>query len=535
MRNRRLHDALRDFALDAASHLTAELRAGHEIPFDLMEEPRRKSRGGPALYHYTPLTAQFIQVRWDGLRELPAFEPAARALGSGAESYLRVQGTLDGDDAEPALRAMLERLYEDATNFEFPEDRFDRVYGEVEHALYENTQRAAIIAPLPGMRLESDRVELGDGMALVAGETFDAPPESVWGDAGAHVMCVLERDVPGGDPPPLGEAKARFEWLLASLRLFKSGGLALAPLGWSRTDQGAWRALPLARTGGLARGATWTLAQGEEGELREFFALLSEARVSGRVGWALDRFQMGCGRSGDIEALSDYLLALRALLDGVDDAGRAALTVRIGALCADEPNRKTLQRRIELAIAIEEFAMAGGEAEDYLERVGSTDTARALVLEVEESLRALLRDVVCGFLEQDLKGAADDILVASGEPIEIRATDIRRQREAEAVAEAEAEQEPEYLLDPSPEPREPRFRSRPVPEPEPEREPEPEPVAARVAAPEPEPLRFELAERDAPWELEERAADDDLDPGVTPSADWNYDLDDDAAGYAGPV
>src|SRR3954462_2774001 len=208
MRNRRLHDALRDFALDAASHLTAELRAGHEIPFDLMEEPRRRSRSGPALYHYTPLTAQFIQAPWDSLRQLPAFEPPARALGSGAESYLRVQGTVDGDDAEPALRAMLERLYEDSTNFEFPEDRFDRVYGEVEHALYENTQHAAIIAPLPGMRLESDRVDLGDGMALVAGETFDAPPESVWGDTGAHVLCVLERDVPGGDAPPLGEAKA---------------------------------------------------------------------------------------------------------------------------------------------------------------------------------------------------------------------------------------------------------------------------------------------------------------------------------------
>jgi hypothetical protein len=537
MRNRRLHDALRDFALDAASHLTAELRAGHEIPFDLMEEPRRRAKSGPALYHYTPLTAQFIEARWKTLRTLPAFEPAARALGSGAENYLRVHGDIPGDDAEPALRAMLERLYEDATNFEFPEERFDRVYAEVEHALFENTQRAAVIAPLPGLRLESDRVDLGDGMALVAGETFDAPAEAVWGEAGAHVLCVLERDVPGGDPPPVSEAKSRFEWLLASLRLFKSGGLALAPLGWSRTDEGAWRALPLARTGGLARGASWTLAEGEEAELREFLGLLSEARVSGRVGWALDRFQMGCGRAGDIEALTDYLLALRGLLDGMDDAGRAALTLRLAALCADEPNRKTLQRRVELAIAIEEFAMAGGEAEDYLERVGSTDSARALVLEVEESLRALLRDVVCGFLEQDLKGAADDILVASGEPIEIKATDIRRQREAEAVAEEEAELEPQYVLDPAPPPPPPRFRARavappPVPEAIDDDTQEREP-AARI---EHEPLRFELADRDAPWELEERVIeDDDLDAGVTPSADWNYDLDDDAASYAGPV
>jgi hypothetical protein len=436
-----------------------------------------------------------------------------------------VRGAVGGDDAEPALRAMLEGLYEDATNFEFPEERFDRVYADVEHALYDNTQRAAIIAPLPGLRLESDRVELGDGMALVAGETFDAPPESVWGDAGANVLCLLERDVAGGDAPPVGEAKARFEWLVGSLRLFKSGGIALAPLGWSRHDEGAWRPLPLARTGGLARGATWTLAKGEEAELREFLALLGEARVSGRVGWALDRFEMGCGRSGDIEALSDYLLALRGLLDGMDDAGRVALTVRLGALCADEPTRKPLQRRLDLAIALEEFAMAGGQAEDYLERVGSPDTARALVLDVEENLRALLRDVVCGFLEQDLKGAADDILVASGEPIEIRALDVRK-RAAEALAEAEAELEPEYEV----EPPQPRFRTRR----------EAERVATRVGtAPdrEPErqaPLRFELADRDAPWELRERH-DDPTDAGVTPSADWQYDLDDDAAGYAGPV
>src|SRR5687767_14605738 len=135
MRNRRLHDALRDFALDAASHLTSELRAGHEIPFDLMEEPRRRNRGGPALYHYTPLTSQFIEARWDALSSLPAFEPAARALDTGAAAYLRVQGISGTPDPEQALKVILEGLYEDASNFEFPEDRFERVYGDLERGL----------------------------------------------------------------------------------------------------------------------------------------------------------------------------------------------------------------------------------------------------------------------------------------------------------------------------------------------------------------------------------------------------------------
>ena len=534
MRNRRLHDALRDFALDAASHLTSELRAGHEIPFDLMEEPRRRNRLGPALYHYTPLTAQFIAGRWEQLRCLPAFEPAARALGSGAEAYLRVQGVTAGADPEPALHAMLDRLYEDATNFEFPEDRFERVYADLERSLYEDTMQAAVIAPLCGMRIESDRIELGDGIALVAGETFDAPPEAVWGDAGANVLCVLERDLGTGEPLPIAEAHARFEWLLAALRLFKAGGLTLEPFAWTRTDGGAWRSHPLRTAAGHARGAHWTLARDDEDELREFLDLLAEARQSGRVAWALERFLMGCSRARDLEALSDYLLALRALLDGTDDAGRSALTPRIAALCADESHRRQLQRRFELAFALEDFAMAGGDAQEYVERQGG-DTPHGLVLDVEENLRALLRDVVCGFLNGDLKGSADDILLASGEHIEIQARDLRStvaSREMPAV-EAEPAYEPVPEPEPEPEPEGLQFRARAA-------SPDPTDAAlarqAAAAAPAParedDTLRLELRDpdqRDAPWEL---AVDDDA-PGVTPSTDW--DADDDAASYAGPV
>ena len=49
---------------------------------------------------------------------------------------------------------------------------------------------------------------------------------------------------------------------------------------------------------------------------------------------------MGCERALDTEALSDYLLALRALLDGLDDTGRASLTLRLAALCAEEGDRR---------------------------------------------------------------------------------------------------------------------------------------------------------------------------------------------------
>ena len=126
MRNRELHHTLRDFALEAAALLEEELRNGAEIEFEVHEQPAGSKT---VLYRYTPLTSKFIDERWDRLRALSSCDPAARALGNGAALYLRLQG-VPGVDAEPALRELLDRLYDDANTFEFPEERFEKVYGD---------------------------------------------------------------------------------------------------------------------------------------------------------------------------------------------------------------------------------------------------------------------------------------------------------------------------------------------------------------------------------------------------------------------
>lgn len=502
MRNRRLHDALRDFALEAAALLTHDLRTGADIPFDVIEEPG----GGSVLYRYKPLTTEFVAARWDRLRELPACESAAAALGSGAETYLRMQATGASADSEPALRAMLERLYEDATAFEFPEDRFERVYAEVERALFENTIRTAIIAPLHGVELENDRVDLGDGLFLISGDKLDAPPGAVWSDGTGHVerggppnvLCVLRRDIAADDQLPASEARIRFRKLLTALRLFKPGAVSFGPVGWGRVDEGAWQPLPMGFSG-PGRGAPWIVAADEQPELVELVELVLDARPAGRIAWALSRFEMGCERPLDTEALPDYLLALQSLLEGADETGRASLTLRLAALCAEEHERKGVQRRVELAFALERWVMGGGGANAYLEALGP-DTPQLIVLEVEQHVRALLRDVLCGYLSADLKGAADDILLAPPEPTEeIRAADLREEmadggRQTAAAA-------PRPIL---------QRRTQMAIEDEPEFEPEP--VTADLPS----------AARELP-----------TDAGVTPSADWEFD--DDPSSYSAPI
>jgi hypothetical protein len=511
MRNRVLHDALRDFALEAASLLTDELRDGAEVEFDVIEDGGT-GRGGPVLYRYKPRIEAFIGERWGRLRELRSCAAAAGELGAGATMWLRVNG-MRGEQAEPALRAMLERLYEDATSFGFPEERFDRIYQEVEVTLYHDAVHARVVAPLRGAVMDADRVDLGGGLSLVRGDMTEAPPEAVWpdpmeGGAGGEpaVLCVLERDAPAVDGIPATEAAERFATLVTALRLWAPGAVGVGAPAWRRADEGRWQPLPLGVGGDIGGGDSWYLPAGEEQGLAEFFAAVDAAAPPRSVEWALGRFEMGCARGKDAEALSDYLLALRALLDATSDAGEASLALRVAALCAEEGRRKLVQRRIEAAMGLERYVMGGAA------RVRSgDDSPRELVDEVEAHLRALLRDVLCGYLDADLKSVADDILLEAG-PQALGSAECARMAYPEPFMEIRARDMRAEAGEAAPPPAAPRFERPPPPPPEPE--PEPEQDTSEMPAVEPEPA--------AQAELE----------GVTASADWSWD---DPEDYSAPV
>jgi glutamate synthase domain-containing protein 1 len=230
----------------------------------------------------------------------------------------------------------------------------------------------------------------------------------------------------------------------------------------------------------------------EAAELREFVATVRAAPRPGHVAWALERFWMGCARPLVQESLSDHLLALRALLDATTETGRASLSLRLAALCAEDGERRAVQRRVELALSLERFLMTGRHRDDLGDWIGS-ESPRALAADVERYARALLRDVLCGYLEPDLAGLADDILLEAFEPQargpttaprpqvppEVRAREMRFRRE---TVELDA-------VEPEPEAAAP-------PEPAGSDEPDPEPAVAPAPAPGPP-------------------------EGVTPSADWD--------------
>jgi len=171
-------------------------------------------------------------------------------------------------------------------------------------------------------------------------------------------------------------------------------------VAWTRIDDGAWHSVALGGSGrpGLPR----RIAAEQEDELRGFCNLVAR-RVprSGEVAWALTRFEMGCERLAPFEALTDYLLALRALLEPEGPAS-GRLSGRLAAICAPPEDRAAVAERTAHAISLER-AVIGGLAPAH----PGVDT---LVDELAEHLRALLRDVLCGHLDSDLCSVADDLL-----------------------------------------------------------------------------------------------------------------------------
>jgi hypothetical protein len=405
--NATLHSILQEFTADAAMQLSAEVSRGAEMPFELVEE-----RGGRVpLYCYRPLTGSFIRQNVGALVGLPSYAAAARALAAaeGSENYLRERGeprvpAEPRERADAVLRSFLSAVFEGSSEFELEASRFQRAYAALERALYDGRCVTTVIAPLLGLGLDPDTEELplGDGLALRRGDTLaDAPAEAVWsGGEQTSVLVVLtvvqERD----GRPAVSIARSRFRRLLTALRLFEPGGYAIGPLAWTRSDGGTWRPVALG-TSGRPRSLT-LIPAAQEDELRAFCSLVTRRRPgAGELSWALSRYEMGCERLAPFEALSDYLLALRALLEPEGPAS-GRLAGRLAAICATPQERPALAERVAHAISLERAVIAG--------LAPAAPGVDALVDELAGHLRALLRDAVCGHLDHDLRAVADEIL-----------------------------------------------------------------------------------------------------------------------------
>ena len=398
MRDRQLHSTLRAFAEEAAWTLAAETAGGAELPFDLLEE---RARGGPTLYCYRPDTEGFIADRERALAQIENWLPAVHALGAqaGLDGYLRSRGhtriPASGRElAEATLRAFLGALFEDQSEFVLVDERFERAYDQLEEQVVAGKQGVEVIVPLLGVELESDEVQLTPELSLVRPHVLERVPEAAAWDGERELVLAVVR---GDDEDVVGLAPGQVKRLVTALRLYDAAAVAMGPAAWIRIAGGAWQ---VASTGaGNVPGERLAIAADHEDELRGFCNLVWKRMPrSGALAWALQRFDMGCERPS-AHRLTDHLLALRALMG--DD-----LPDRVAALCAQAGEHETVAERMAHAISLEKVLITGHSAS-----VADVDLVAS---HVAGNLRAILRDVLCGHLDSDVRRLADELLEPTG-------------------------------------------------------------------------------------------------------------------------
>ncbi|MHB8240514.1 MAG: hypothetical protein ACYDHN_00860 [Solirubrobacteraceae bacterium] len=415
MRSLQLQAALTDFVEAAATHLQSAVVAGAEVPFELEQQSRRRRSSGPSLYCYRPLTEQFIAARLPELERLPAHAEAARLL-AGFEGLGRYVASAGAEVAQAgaragvraALRALLEEVFHEQTDFHLQPERLETALERLEGSALASTSEVTLVATLHGLTITSAELALTRGLTIAQPHALDGlPPGALALHVGAEeghlvVVLVVEDDEPR---QALSQGREVLHELLRALRLFGDGRVTLGALAWARIGTGGWGAVALGG-GGRPHGMLVVTAE-QEDELRGFCNLVSRrAPHDNELSWALRRFELGCERLSPYEAMSDHLLALRALLEP-EGPQSGMLIGRLAALCATPERRLELTERIVQAIALERSVVAG----TAVEHAGSETVAT----ELANHLRALLRDVICGHLDPDLVALADELLLEDEE------------------------------------------------------------------------------------------------------------------------
>jgi hypothetical protein len=422
MRSLQLQAALTEFVEAAAGHLHADVAAGAEVPFELEQQTRRRRSGGPSLCCYRPLTGEFIAEREAALERLPGHAEAAKLL-AGFDGLDRYLANVGADPARAdvrtrvraAISALLRDVFAEQTDFQMHPERLHTALARLERSALSRTSEVTLVATLHGLTITSAELPLTRGLTIAQPHALEGLPPAAAGadenEASGHLVVVLafEEDDPREALP---RGREVLKELLRALRLFGDGRVTLGALAWTRLGTGAWDPVALG-AGGRPHGMLVVTVE-QEDELRAFCNLVSRRAPHGNeLAWALRRFELGCERESCLEAMTDHLLALRALLEP-EGPSSGLLPGRLAALCATPEHRVALTERTVRALALEREAVTGMAAAhaDRRSKSGQRKIHQELANEMADHLRALLRDVICGHLDPDLAGLADKLLLA---------------------------------------------------------------------------------------------------------------------------
>ncbi len=275
--------------------------------------------------------------------------------------------------------------------------------------------------------MEVEKLELA-GATIVRSDTVDVPTEArgMDGMGGASwepsFLVVARIDSIGAEDDESNtgiRAVAAFKQVVTTLRLFKTGGVALGPHAWVKAGGDRWRRVSTGA--GRPRPGGYRLADTELGDLAAlsrglantstpFHRMTRGAREASRAilvprGLAFRGRPRAPGHPRGAQRLPpDPSLPARGR------RSRLSQHVHASRVAHAEPDSRTAVKAvIDRAIALERELWSGEPAIG-----GDPHLPADVAAEVEDMTRAILRDASLGHLGTELRTTADEILLGDG-------------------------------------------------------------------------------------------------------------------------
>ncbi len=370
VRSPHLHHALRSFALGAFAFLLRELDAeGGQLPFAFEEHDQRR---GPSLYEYRPLVTDFVEQRAARLRTREdatiALEELQREPAAAIYARAHAGPRPSADDAlyRTVLLDLLLRTAEACGGFDWDDEAFARVYGELERSLFGERRTYTAVAPLVGLSV-GVAVDLGPGIRLRA--AADGELARHWPEAGGLLppgfgrepdrFCVVELRSALGAEDEVPDAPAEIADVVSAVRLATAAPLAAGPVLFETLDGRPYGIRPVLPIAATQPPGESTRLDGFRGPLAaELLSRLGLADADTPLAEALDRWELSLFQHEPFRG-EQLRAALGALLG-------ATWPLRTAVLLEDDP---TARERLhgELA-ALAEGAETSAAAADAVRR-----------------------------------------------------------------------------------------------------------------------------------------------------------------------
>lgn len=407
MKNKKLHDAIKNLSLEVAKLLKDSLQTLGDIPTRIEEKIEIKDASSASFFHITKVYLGRLFIKND--QEILALTSAKETIdilkkdtfiNKYLDQLIGVEGSgLASFTTEDCLRRFLVPLLDEFEELNWDEEKFEKHYGFLEDAFYIDKIPYRAIAPLENFSADFDEVKITDNLKII--KVLKDELQEIWarGEFSPfvnrhkiwHIEHAIEmiwdakKVIGSSNQKPIGSiVKDDIDDVLITLRIFKSGitgfnFIETKPIKPSILIAG------IESIGGLATqpylGEKYTLQSDEKRSLVELFRLLKDAKTHTIPNYllvAIKRFEYAYARLLPEDKLLDFMVAFEAIFLKGDEQQELSyrLSLRTAYLLAENAGerkgifdfmRRAYKARSEIVHG--ERATGEGKNKDFVDKV----------------------------------------------------------------------------------------------------------------------------------------------------------------------